>query len=69
VVDVDGKPRVGLRIVEGLAEQDLVDSLHGRLSPSRARKIFRERLTHEASKRHPARPRRIGGAPMKLARE
>jgi hypothetical protein len=69
VIDVSRQTGIRLGIVEGLREKDRVDGVGGRLGPPRARKILRECLAHEASERHPACPRRIGGTPVKLARE
>jgi hypothetical protein len=65
-VDVDRKTWIGIRIVEGLAEKNLLDRpRHGLRGPG-ARKVVGKGLPDEAPEREAPGPGGLGGAPVEL---
>jgi hypothetical protein len=69
VIDVGRQIGVRFGIVEGLAQEDLVDGLRGGLDAPRASEIFSEGLPDEVAEGHPSRPGGLGGTSVKILRE
>ncbi len=60
---------IGIRIVEGLAEQYPLDGLGCGLRGPRAREVLGEGLPYEAPERESPGPGGIGGAPVEIGGE
>jgi len=69
VIDVFGEVRVRVRIVERLAEEDLVDGFGGRLDVPRASEVLAERLTDEVAQGYPPSAGDGRGTPVEVGRQ
>jgi hypothetical protein len=69
VIDVRREMRIGLGVIEGLAEQDFVHGLGGRLNVTRADEVLLEHLADEMPEGHLPRACGHGSAPVEVGRQ
>jgi hypothetical protein len=69
MIDVGREVRIGIRVVERLAEEYLVDGLRGGLDVPRANKVLAERLANEVPEGHPPGSGGRRGTPVEIGWE
>jgi hypothetical protein len=67
VIGVEGKPRIGLGVVERLTQQNFVDRFCGGLDAPRSGQVLTECLSDQVPEGGPTRARRLGGPPVKVS--